>query len=220
MPPPKDYIKIQYPRKCEHCDYVSNNPSMYHYHNKTHNSIPDGTMCWQGCGLPAKFLNTHGKYTCCKIVQQCPEYVKNHSDRIKKHWVGADVRKEETKKRFLKYCCGVSEVLEKQKTTLKKKYGNFTPEQMKDFRHYARRIRTRAQKWAKEQGYVLGQQTYHVDHKLSIYDAFQLGLSEDVVNHPYNLRILDAKENSSKSRKSIISLDELLEAFNRPCGLE
>lgn len=220
MPPSKDYVKIQYPRKCEHCDYVSNNPSMYHYHKKTHIPVPEDVMCWQGCGLPAKFFNTHGKYTCCKVTQQCPQYKEKHSSRITGHWQDANERRQKARENFFKHCCQVPTVIEKMKKTLKNKYGNFTPEQMKDYRHYARRIRSRAQHWAKNQGHILGRQTYHVDHKLSIYDAFLLGLSEEIVNHPYNLRILEAKENSSKRNKSIITVEELLHEVQKtsPCA--
>jgi len=85
---------------------------------------------------------------------------------------------------------------------------------MKDFRHYARRMRSRAQKWAKEQGYELGQQTFHVDHKLSILDAWHAGLPESVVNHPANLQILEAKRNSSKGANITITVEELLRLIN------
>jgi hypothetical protein len=218
MPKSKNYdswIKQNYPRKCEHCDYVSNNPSMYHYHKKTHDPIPKGTLCWQGCGQLAKHRGTGGKYTCLPKAQHCPEYIKQHSARIAKQWDGDYERKEKTKERFFEYCCGNDAVKEKQRETLKKKWGNFTPEQMKEYRHYARRLRSRAQKWAKEQGYTLGQQTYHVDHKLSVLDAWKAGLSEEIVNHPANLQILEAKVNSSKGAKSSITVDELIDLINK-----
>jgi hypothetical protein len=188
---------------------------MYHYHKKTHSPIPEGTLCWKGCGNPATVLNTRGRYTCLPKVQQCPEYIKQHSIRVSKTWEGDIARKEKTKEIFFKYCCGVPDVMEKQKTTLKKKFGDFTPEQMKDYRHYARRIRSRAQKWAKEQGHTLGQQTYHVDHKLSVLDAWKAGLSEEIVNHPANLQILEAKINSSKGSKSSITVNELFELISK-----
>jgi len=213
--PNKVHSGIYYPRKCEYCGYISNNPSMYHYHKKTHSPIPEGTLCWKGCGNPATVLNTRGRYTCLPKVQQCPEYIKQHSIRVSKTWEGDIARKEKTKEIFFKYCCGVPDVMEKQKTTLKKKFGDFTPEQMKDYRHYARRIRSRAQKWAKEQGHTLGQQTYHVDHKLSVLDAWKAGLSEEIVNHPANLQILEAKINSSKGSKSSITVNELFELISK-----
>lgn len=90
------------------------------------------------------------------------------------------------------------------------------PQVAKDYRHYARRIRSKAQQWAREQGYVLGRQTYHVDHRFSIMDAWNAGLSIEIVNHPYNLQILDAKQNSSKGMTSSITLEELLENVNQP----
>lgn len=220
MPAPKDYIKIQYPRKCEHCDYVSNNPSMFHYHRKIHDPIDPGQLCNHGCGLPAQYRNTGGVYSCQKVSQHCAEYIRQHSIRVSNQWKRPDSleRKLKTKDRFFEHCCGVPEVLEKQKATLKKKWGNFTPEQMKDFRHYARRVRVRAQKWAKSQGYVLGQKTCHVDHKLSVRDAWIAGLPEEVVNHPFNLQILNAGANSSKGSKSSITIEELLREaqFSQP----
>lgn len=217
MPASKDYVKIEYPRKCDHCDYVSNNPSMFHYHKKTHEPIPLGTLCDHGCGFPAQYRNTRGTYSCQQISHRCPEYIRQHSNRIAEQWQRPDAkeRKLKTKEKFFEHCCGVPEVLEKQRATLKKKWGDFTPDQMKDFRHYARRVRARAQQWAKDQGYILGQQTYHVDHKLSVREAWIAGLSEEIVNHPCNLRILEAKANSSKGSKSIITIEELLKEISQ-----
>ena len=88
------------------------------------------------------------------------------------------------------------------------------PIKAKEYRHYARYIRERAQHWAKKQGYVLGKQTFHVDHKLSLIDAWNAGLSEEIVNHPANLQIIDARANSSKGAKSSITVEELLALLN------
>ena len=208
--PNKVQSGITYPRKCEHCDYTSNNPSMYHYHKRVHESIPEGQLCNQGCGSAALFRGTGGVYSCSKVSHHCPEYIKRHSERVTAQWEGAVERKEKTKETFFEYCYGNDEVRARQKATLKKKFGDFTPEQAKDFRHYARRIRQRAQKWARDNGYTIGQQTFHVDHKLSILDAWYAGLPEEVVNHPANLQILEAKQNSSKGANSSITVDELL----------
>jgi hypothetical protein len=206
--------KHDYPRKCEHCDYVSNNPSMYHYHKKTHNPIPEGTLCWQGCGQLATQCGTGGKYTCLPKAQRCPEYIKHHSIRIAKQWEGDVERKDKTRRTFINHL-HTQEVINKAKETKRKQFGLLTPEQVTEYRHYARAIRQRAQLWAKEQGYVLGKQTYHVDHKLSILDAWHAGLSADIVNHPTNLQILEAKQNSSKGAKSSITVEELLQKINQ-----
>jgi len=214
MPATKNYIKIQYPRKCEHCDYVSNNPSMFHYHKNIHNPIDPSQLCDHGCGLPAQYRGTGGIYSCQKVSQHCPGYISQHSDRVKQQWANAAERKEKTKESFVNRLHN-KETVEKIKQTKRKKSGLLTPELAKDYRHYARAIRQQAQRWAKAQGYVLGQQTYHVDHKFSILDSWNAKLPAKVVNHPFNLRILEAKANSSKSSKSIISLDELMAAFSQ-----
>jgi hypothetical protein len=96
------------------------------------------------------------------------------------------------------------------KASKRKKTNLLTPDRVKNYRHYARRIREQAQRWAKEQGYELGQQTWHVDHKLSIIDAWNYKLPMEIVNHPANLQVIEAKKNSSKGCKSSITLDELL----------
>lgn len=183
---------------------------MYHYHKKTHEPIPASQLCAHGCGMPALFRGTGGIYTCLSIAQHCPEYIKQTSVRVTKSWENSEERKQKTKETFAIYCSENVSVRGKIKETLRKKWGDFTPEEMRDYRHYGRRVRNRAQKWAKEQGYVLGKQTYHVDHRLSIWDAWQAGLSESIVNHPANLQILDAKLNSSKGAKSDITVEELM----------
>lgn len=96
------------------------------------------------------------------------------------------------------------------KETKRKKSGLLTPQDAKNYRHYARAIRQRAQIWAKEQGYEIGRQTYHVDHKLSILDAWNANLPAEIVNHPVNLQILEATANTSKGAKSTITVEELL----------
>jgi len=216
MPAPKDYIKIQYPRKCNHCDYISNNPQMWHYHNKTHDPIDEGQLCDHGCGRPALFRNTGGKYSCVKNSFTCPAYISRLSAAIKTHWQRPEAieRKVQTKTILLKTAC-TPEAVNKMKETKRKKSGLLTPDDVKNYRHYARAIRERAQMWAKEQGYILGQQTYHVDHKLSILDAWNAKLPLEIVNHPANLQILEAKENSSKGSKSIITVEELYEFIRK-----
>lgn len=208
MPPPKGYVKIAYPRKCEKCDYVSNNPSMHHYHSNTHKPIPMGRLCDHGCGQQATTLGTGGIYSCCATAQHCPGYLSEHSKRVTAQW--ADPISDNRRANYKIDQMNTVEAKAKMKAALKRKWGDFTPEQMKDRRHYARRIRARAQKWAREQGFTLGKHTYHVDHKLSIFDAWNLGLSEAIVNHPCNLQILEATANSSKGAKSSLTVEELL----------
>lgn len=155
--------------------------------------------------------STHGKFTCQSIAQRCPAYVKEHSARIKEHWQRPEsaLRRENTTAMLLKTAC-TPQSYAKMKETKRKKSGLLTPELAKNYRSYARAIRQRAQQWASEQGYVLGQQTFHVDHKLSILDAWNANLTLEIVNHPVNLQVIEAKLNSTKGAKSILSVEELL----------
>lgn len=187
---------------------------MHHYHKQIHEAIPIGQLCDHGCGYPAMFRGTGGKYSCLPPAARCPIYIIKQSERIAGHWENAEERKQKTKETFAKYCSENEDARARIRATLKEKWGNFTPEQMKDFRHYARRIRNRAQKWAKEQGHIIGKQTYHVDHKLSIRDAWVAGLPESVVNHPANLQILEAKKNCSKGAKSVMTVEQLIKTIN------
>jgi hypothetical protein len=209
---------ISYPRKCNDCDYVSNNPQMWHYHNKTHGAIPDGQLCEHGCELPAQFRGTGGIYSCSKISQHCPGYRRKHSERVKEQWTRPEAagRKEKTKTSLVERLHN-KETWKKQSETKKKKFGTFTPELARSYRHYARYVRERAQRWAKSQGHEIGKQTYHVDHRFSVLDAWKHSLPEHIVNHPANLQILEAKINSGKGSKSELTLDELydmIEEYN------
>lgn len=216
----KNYVKIKYPRKCNHCDYTANNPQMWHYHTKTHNIIPPNTLCDHGCGNHANFFNTSGKYTCVKNAHRCPEYLKGHSERLKEQWARPEAvgRKQVTKFSLIERL-HTEETYKKQSETKRKKFGTLDPERAKNFRHYARYVRAKAQKWAVSQGYKLGPQTYHVDHKLSILDAWKLNLPENIVNHPANLQIIEAKQNASKGSTSTITVYELymlIKTFSLP----
>jgi hypothetical protein len=187
---------------------------MFHYHKKTHEPSPAGTLCNHGCGLPAQYCGTGGIYTCQKNAHRCPEYIKQHSIRIAKQWEGDTQRKEKTKQSFVSRLHN-QETVKRATQTKREKSGLLTPELAKTYRHYARAIRQQAQRWAKEQGYVLGRQTYHVDHKFSILDSWKAKLPAKIVNHPYNLRILEARANSRKNSKSIIALEDLLRAVSQ-----
>lgn len=201
---------IKYPRKCNHCEYVSNNPAMWHYHDRTHQSIPTGTKCQHGCGNDAMFRNTKGTYSCSKVSQHCPGYIEKHSERIKDHWQRPEASaRKEAAARSLRERLHNAENYSKMSKTKRINFGTFTPDLAKDFRHYARFIRQRAQKWATDKGHPIGKQTYHVDHRFSVLDAWKNNLPEHIVNHPANLQILEARVNSGKGAKSELTLDEL-----------
>lgn len=201
---------IKYPRKCDTCDYVSNNPSMFHYHKKTHSSL-DNKLC--RCGNSATHIGTMGKYRCNKNPHLCPSYLEDHAARIKEQWAGDELRREATRaltiERFQ-----TEENYKKIGAGKRLKTGLLTEEKQKNFRKYARACRSLAQLWARDNGHEIGPHTFHVDHIYSVLDGFINEIAPAIISHPKNLRILEAKKNSSKGCKSEITLEELLEKIN------
>lgn len=209
----KNQSKISYPRECKHCGYISNNPSMYHYHMKTHEIIPVGKLCDHGCGNQALFKNTNNIYSCSKISQRCPSYIKTHSERVKKQWSAAsDQRRNQTRQSLIERL-HTPEARQQQKAAIRKKWKHLSEESLKEYRHYARLIRKRAQQWARNNGYDIGRMTYHVDHKYSIWEGFNAGIPEHIMNNPVNLEILPARTNSSKGARCSLTLEELYAAI-------
>lgn len=203
---------IKYPRKCECCDYVSNNPSMFHYHKKTHYSV-EGKLCDYGCGTPAMFVSTKEVYCCSESHMQCPSVRKEFADKVTDQWAtpNADERRVNAGKTFRKAVHN-AETVAKATNTRWAKWGmeNATEAQWKEFRKYGRSCRSLSQKWAKDNGYELGQKTFHVDHIYSIKDGFKNKVPPTIMSHPANLRVIEAKKNSAKGGKSEITLEELL----------
>lgn len=206
---------IKYPRKCETCDYISNNPSMFHYHKKTHNSV-EGQICDHGCGLPAKTISTWGKYCCCESFNICSGYLKLHSKRITEQWQRpeANQRKIDTAVSLIERL-HTEEMRARQKKTMREKTGLLTEERRLVFRRYAYACRKLSQLWAKDNGYEIGRQTFHVDHIYSVLDGFKNEVPPSAISHPCNLRILEAMRNSSKGSKSEITLAELYNRINQ-----
>jgi len=204
---------IKYPRKCPDCEYVANNPTMFHYHKKTHQLIPNDELCHFGCGQKAIHRNTGGKYTCDREWQKCPSYLEQLSQRTKQSWQGDTERKEKTKKIFEDQVVFNKEARAKSIQATKDR-AILKPEDAKDYRAFARRCRRVALAWAKEKGYILGQQTYHVDHKMSILEGYYANFTVDQISHPANLQVIPAKENIAKGSNSILSKEELLELLD------
>jgi hypothetical protein len=205
--------RIEYPRKCEHCDYVSNNPSMYHYHKRTHEEIPEGQLCDHGCNQYANFKGTGGIYTCTKNAHHCPAYLKRHSKRVKSDWKDNDERRKLTRQKFIDVV--FSDEIRKKTIDAIKARAILKAEDAKDYRAYARKCRRIAQQWARDNGYEIGRQTYHVDHRLSLVDAYYAKLDVEIASHPANLQILPANENVRKWANSEITVEQLLEEIRK-----
>lgn len=208
--PNKIHSGIYYPRRCDQCGYEANNPAMYFYHKKTHLPIPEGTLCDHGCGQNATVRGTGGVYSCSPNSHRCPEYLRKHSEQVSHQWLGDETRKEVTKESLIRRLHN-RETVEKMQRTLQLKYDSLRPSEMTNYKRYARRLRGRAQQWAKEQGYILGRTTWHVDHKFSIKDAWRSNLPIGIVGHSANLCVISSTENIAKGRKSSITLEELIQ---------
>ena len=55
---------------------------------------------------------------------------------------------------------------------------------------------------------------FHLDHIYSVCDGYKNNIDPIIISSIVNLRIISQKENSTKSSKSFIKLDELLKLFN------
>uniref|UniRef100_A0A6M3J7N3 Uncharacterized protein n=1 Tax=viral metagenome TaxID=1070528 RepID=A0A6M3J7N3_9ZZZZ len=55
--------------------------------------------------------------------------------------------------------------------------------------------------------------SYHVDHVYSIIDGFDNNILPVVIANPMNLRVIPARENILKKRKSLVSVDILFEKY-------
>lgn len=53
------------------------------------------------------------------------------------------------------------------------------------------------------------------DHMLSVREGFEMGIDPYLISHPANCRLMVHSENISKNKKSIISIDELIERINK-----
>jgi len=55
---------------------------------------------------------------------------------------------------------------------------------------------------------------FHKDHIFSVHEAFENDIEECVVSSPPNIRILPARTNSSKGRKSGVSIDSMRQSYS------
>lgn len=95
-------------------------------------------------------------------------------------------------------------------------------EDVSDLHCYTRRARRLSkrtyEKWShvlNPNGYKIGRTDYHIDHKLSIRDAYDLKVPMEILCHPENLRVILSGDNIRKGRSSVISLTDLTESIRK-----
>jgi|694.fasta_scaffold00081_105 hypothetical protein len=57
--------------------------------------------------------------------------------------------------------------------------------------------------------------SYHLDHKVSVYEGFMYNIPPDIISSVWNLQMLSAKDNYTKSLYSSITVHQLLTEFNQ-----
>lgn len=63
-------------------------------------------------------------------------------------------------------------------------------------------------------GHIRGSE-YELDHLFSITDGFNNGISPEIIGHWVNLKLIPKAENRSKHSRSDISIDDLLNKYNK-----
>lgn len=82
-----------------------------------------------------------------------------------------------------------------------------------EFLLYKEKVQRLSEKTFKKQAIYLKElrgSDWELDHRLSIYDGFQNEVPVEIMSHPCNLEIISKDENRQKSRKSVITFEELI----------
>lgn len=90
-------------------------------------------------------------------------------------------------------------------------YKESLPEYVK-YRREVWRI-TEAQDTSLIENYDKRGKSFHLDHKFSIAEGFRQNIPPEVIGNVVNLRVIEARENISKSDKCTLSIDELLSLY-------
>lgn len=64
-------------------------------------------------------------------------------------------------------------------------------------------------------GLSRGRMQYHIDHRYSRIDGYRNGVPPEVIGHWTNLQMLHYSENASKNRNSDITLEQLMESYEK-----
>ena len=96
-----------------------------------------------------------------------------------------------------------SKIFNKKKNTVEEKNINYK----NDFRKYRNNVsyHTKKQPLHLLKNFNLRNKNYHIDHIISVYDGFRLKIPEKEIANISNLRIIEAKENLKKGKKSIFN---------------
>lgn len=215
-------MTINYPRSCEICGYAANNPAMYFYHKKTHDPIPEGTLCYRNCGKLATVCRTNGKYVCSPDLKDCKSYIEKLSNSIKNMWADEkyDKRKKQNGERVRAWSKETRQIAN-EKQTITKRNKRLSLEQTYDRKKYGRAVHYHSQKNYRLNKEVInpdnneiGLRKYHLDHKVSQFVGYLIGIPIDIISSVENLAIIPAQINTVKCSKCSLHPLKLLEMVN------
>lgn len=214
-----------YPRKCQHCEYIANNPQMYSYHKRIHETIPVDKRCDHGCGFQAQYRNTAGTYTCERIAFHCPALQSKIAIQVKEHWQHEATveRKKQTRERFITTVHN-EECIGKAKRTKREhllSYDNTKPR-----RRYNWAVHKSSQYTLREMAEIvnpnnlaIGKTEAHLDHLVSKHVGFLLNIPVKYMSDAANLRVVSYTENIKKGPKCLIHPCDLLIRCGAPLNL-
>ena len=149
-----------------------------------------------------------------KLSKKTTEYAKNNPEEIKERGKQHSILLQNRSDKEIK------EVYFKWYNT-KLKNGNIIPKELKkDYDIYIELVRNITNKnyykFYREinpNNLKRGKYSYHLDHKLSIFEGFNRGILPIIIGSKYNLEMLTAKENLGKQKNSSLSEKDLLSFF-------
>jgi hypothetical protein len=209
-------MAIYYPRMCDHCNHVSNNPSAWHYHKRKHEPIPDGQLCEGGCGQPAVIRNTRGTYKCDENAHSCPQYRKEHSDRIKMQW---QENLWTVRRQAVAGLMKDPEIIEKQvkRANATKRRRMLSDIWTKERRRYVYAVhKLTMETYEKHKDEInpdnlpLGRFEYHIDHKVSKLRGWIEKIPPETMARKENLEILWWRDNVSKNAQCSMLIEDLI----------
>jgi hypothetical protein len=218
---PNKKPSITYPRKCEQCSHLANNPASFSIHKKVHQTIPENQLCTLGCGKIATVVTTRNTYRCSANIGDCPQYINDLKLRTIKSWENSEERKETTRQTFIDACVFNPASYKKASETKHKKL--LAQDNTSDRRKYNRQVHELSQRTYRENtsainpnNLKIGRVDHHLDHKVSKHVGFLLGIPAHYLADINNLCVLPYNENTGKHCKCSIHPLDLLEQCDAP----
>jgi len=211
-----------YPRKCLTCDHVSNNPSNFTDHAKKHIPIPEGTLC--ECGKPAVYRSITEKVWCQQNIRQCPAYKAVLSTQTTKMWKDGNWTARKIQQADRTRAETAEQRADRNRKAITTKVKNLQAIEhtleLKQYRraaiYWGRRTYRENTQVINPNGYEIGLQQYHIEHKVSRHIGFLLNIPLEYLCSVHNLTVMHSKLNCGKRINCSIHPIDLLLLCNAP----